>query len=203
MSHTTTSERETLRELLHRYNERPEERGQILAEIDQHFRRRVAILVVDTCGFTRMVREAGIVQFLARLERLKRLICPSVEQFGGLLLHPEADNIFAFFPDPAAAVACADAILRDLRAANEALPAADEVDISIGIGYGDVLVIGSEDLYGDEMNLACKLGEDLARRDEVLLTPAARDALREPHWRFEQLHFSVSGLDVTAYRLVR
>src|SRR3712207_4708807 len=105
MSHTTASEREKLRALLHRYNEQPEERGQILAEIDQHFRRRVAILVVDTCGFTLTVHEKGIVQFLALLERLKRLICPNVERFDGHLLQPEADNIFAFFPDPAAAVA--------------------------------------------------------------------------------------------------
>ena len=58
--------------------------------------------------------------------------------------------------------------------ANEALPAAEETQIAIGIGYGSVLDVGDGHLYGDEMNLAFKLGEDLGTAQEVLLTPAAR-----------------------------
>jgi hypothetical protein len=74
--------------------------------------------------------------------------------------------------------------------------------VAIGIGYGSLLAIGEHDLYGDEMNLACKLGEDLAQRGEVLLTPAAyAEMLAEP-WQFEALEYVISGLPLTAYRLV-
>ena len=57
--------------------------------------------------------------------------------------------------------------------------------------------------YGDEMNLACKLGEELARRGEVLLTPSAYAALGSPPGAFEPASFSNSGIEFTAYRLVR
>ncbi len=73
----------------------------------------------------------------------------------------------------------------------------------MGIGYGEVLVVDNETPYGDEMNLACKLGEDLARRGEVLLTPSAYAALQSPPWVFEPASFSISGIEFTAYRLVR
>ena len=38
---------------------------------------------------------------------------------------------------------------------------------------GRCLLIGSDDVYGSEMNLASKLGEDLAEAGDVLLTDAA------------------------------
>ena len=45
---------------------------------------------------------------------------------------------------------------------------------------------------------------DLAERGEVLLTVAAHDALDKPdEWQFEDYAATVSGLDVTAFKLVR
>ncbi len=40
----------------------------------------------------------------------------------------------------------------------------DKVLLCIGIGYGDVLRIGEHDVYGAEVNAACKLGEDTPPR---------------------------------------
>ena len=116
----------------------------------------------------RTVQSLGIIHFLALIERLDRLITPIVERTGGRLLKREADNIFAVFESVESAVECADQILFTVRAANEPLPAADEIDVSLGLGYGEVIQIGENDLFGDEMNLACKLGEDLAERHELL-----------------------------------
>ena len=53
------------------------------------------------------------------------------------------------------------------------------------------------------MNLACKLGEDLAQRGEVLLTREAYRALEPADWQFEAISFSISGLELAAHRLVR
>ena len=192
-----------LQKLLLEYNEHPDRRQKVVAEIEERFRRPVAVLVLDSCGFTRTVRSMGIIHFLALLERLARLARPIIERTGGRVLKREADNIFAIFPDVESAVSCADQILDYVTMANELLPADDEVDVSLGVGYGDALLIGDDDLYGDEMNLACKLGEDLAGRHELLVTETARAALGEhPKWQFEPAEFSISGLKLTAYRLV-
>jgi class 3 adenylate cyclase len=190
-----------LQRLLHEYNEYPERREQVVAEIEERFRRPLGILVLDSSGFTRTVHAMGIIHFLALLERLGRMVMPLITRHGGRLLKREADNIFAVFPDVAAAMRCAAQILHDVQVANEPLPAAEEIDVSLGIGYGQVLVVGDNDLYGDEMNLACKLGEDLADRHELLVTEAARAALGDSaEWSFEELEFSVSGLKLNAYR---
>jgi len=37
-----------------------------------------------------------------------------------------------------------------------------DIRISIGIDFGDVLLIGGPDYFGDSVNRACKLGEDVA-----------------------------------------
>ena len=72
--------------------------------------------------------------------------------------------------------------------------------VSIGFGYGKVLLVGEDDIFGDEMNLTCKLGEDLAKRNEILLTTAAHANLIDPPCQLEQLTFSVSGLALSAFR---
>lgn len=195
--------RDELAELLRVYNESPNERERVEAEINGAFRRKVAILVLDTSGFTRTTRMHGIVHFLALLERLERMVVPTIARFGGKHLKTEADNIFGVFPDASSAVGCADSILNDVEAVNVILPEKDEIYVSFGIGYGDLLLIGSEDAYGDETNLACKLGEDLADKGEVLLTQAAYDSIEDTSRQFQELRLSVSGLLLIAHKLVR
>jgi hypothetical protein len=52
--------------------------------------------------------------------------------------------------------------------------------------------------------VACKLGEDLAEQGEILLTASAHDAIgKDGAWQFEDSSVSISGLDLTAYKLVR
>ncbi len=60
-------------------------------------------------------------------------------------------------------------------------------------------MVGDNDLYGSEMNLACKLGEDLARRGEILLTQAAFQEVRHHPGVWESLDLSISG--VAAHRV--
>ena len=190
------------RHLLHAYNELPDERERIVADILREYRSTLAVLVIDTCGFSRRTHAHGIIPFLARQELLQRLIEPVVTQFGGRMLCTEADNFYAVFPDVGEAVGCAAETIGHLDAATEALPAAEETQISIGVGYGSVLDVGDGHLYGDEMNLAFKLGEDLAAAHEVLLTRAAHDTLPDGGWRFEPLSFDVAGVHLSAYRLL-
>ena len=201
LSGTTFPTPTDLRELLQRYNESPADRESVLEEINRRFSKRLAVLVLDTCGFSRAVRGRGIVHFMALLERLERVVRPGIESHQGRVLRREADNVYAVFDDPASAVEAARRIIADVRAANEALPQDEEVEISIGIGYGDLLTVGHNDVWGDEMNLASKLGEDVAECGEILLTPAAHDAVEHARDDLEERTVTVSGLELTAYRV--
>lgn len=204
MTDLTGPSRERLQTLLKEYNEYPERHREIDDRIQAEFGRAVAIVVIDSCGFSRSVRQHGIVNYLARLERLERVVAPIIEAHDGRVLRVEADNIFALFTDTEAAVGCAAEVQRNVEIANEPLPAASEIYIAIGIGYGRILLVGDDDAYGDEMNVACKLGEDLAEQGEILLTASAREAIGgNTAWQFEDSSVRISGLDLTAYKLVR
>ena len=198
-----TTERAHLQSMLRDYNEYPERRAETLAAIHERFTRTVAILVLDSTGFTRTTQTMGIVHFLALVERLVRTVSPLIEAYGGQVLKAEADNVYAVFPNVDEAVRAAVQMHSALRVANELLPANEEIAGSMGIGYGPMLMVGNEDAFGDEMNLACKLGEDLAEREEVLITDNAYKALApELAARFVEAHFSVSGVEIDAHRLV-
>jgi class 3 adenylate cyclase len=204
MTDLTGPGRARLQKLLKEYNEYPERQKDVEARIHQEFSRTVAIMVLDSSGFSRSVRQHGIVNFLARLERLGRVVVPTIEAHGGRVLRIEADNIFAVFPDAQAALRCSAEVQRNVDIANEPLPAANEIYVAIGIGYGSVLLIDDNDAWGDEMNIACKLGEDVAEQGEVLLTVAAHAAVGEGGpWKFEDSSVRISGLDLTSYKLVR
>ena len=204
MSDLIGPSRAHLQKLLKEYNEYPERQQEIEEKIQAEFCKAVAIVVIDSCGFSRAVRQHGIVNYLARLERLERVVSPLIESHGGRVLRVEADNIFALFEDTEAAVRCAAEAQRNVEIANEPLPAASEIYIAIGVGYGRVLLVGDDDAYGDEMNVACKLGEDLAEQGEILLTASAHEALgKSTEWQFEDSSVRISGLDLTAYKLVR
>ena len=98
---------------------------------------------------------------------------PIVKSYGGRMLKYEADNCFAIFPEPLAAVNAAIAMQHAFRAAN--LLTSDDLDIHIscGIDYGKVLIVAHEDCFGDPVNRASKMGEDVAGAGEILVTKEA------------------------------
>jgi hypothetical protein len=59
-----------------------------------------------------------------------------------------------------------------------------------------------EDLFGDEVNLASKLGEDLAQRSEVLLTAAAQAQAAAAGIETREAGASISGLPLVYHRLI-
>jgi len=204
MTDLTGPGRARLQTLLKEYNEYPERQKDVEARIHQEFSRTVAIMVLDSSGFSRSVRQHGIVNFLARLERLGRVGVPIIPAHSGRVLRIEADNIFAVFPDARSAVGCSAEVQRNVEIANEPMPAAYEIYVSIGVGYGRVLLVDDNDAWGDEMNIACKLGEDVAEQGEILLTVAAHEAVGDDGpWTFEDSSVQISGLELTSYRLVR
>ncbi len=161
-------------------------------------------MVLDMCGFSRLTARYGIIHFLAMIHRLHGIVLPIIRAQGGTVVKTEADNVFAVFPDVAPAVATSIEIQQRLHAANIFLPEDWDLHASLGIGYGELLMIGDDDLYGNEMNIASKLGEDIAGRGEVFLSDAAhaRIAGDARAGQYEARQISVSSMVVTAHKLV-
>lgn len=114
----------------------------------------------------------------------------------------EADNCFAVFPDPLSAVNAAIAMQHAFSAAN--LLTSDDLDIHIacGIDYGKILVIGREDCFGDPVNRASKMGEDLAAAGEILITREAMQMIPvEAGIRAREINVSISGITISAYAI--
>ena len=159
-----------------------------------------AAFISDMCRFSRTTRSHGICHFLGLIERARRIIAPEILRHGGRLLKFEIDNSFAFFPDVDSALLCARDLTARVEESNARVRAEDQISIAIGIDHGDLLLIDDRDFFGDPVNTACKLGEDVAESGEVLLTAAARERLDPafPHGLREQL-VSVSGLEVRVF----
>jgi adenylate cyclase len=188
-----------LSRLLDARNEHPESLAEIDAEIWRRFGRTRAVLVLDMCGFSRLTMRYGITHFLAMIRRLQTIVRPVIAAGGGRVVKTEADNVFATFDDVPQALATARAIQRSLDAANTFLPEDWDLHAAIGIGYGPLLLIGDEDLFGSEMNVASKLGEDVAGRGEILLSEAARERV-EAESDATEIPVQLSGLTIKAFR---
>jgi len=188
-----------LSRLLDARNEHPESLAEIDGEIWRRFGHTRAVLVLDMCGFSRLTMRYGITHFLAMIRRLQTLVRPVIAEGGGRLVKTEADNVFATFDDVPPALATARAIQRSLDAANTYLPEDWDLHAGIGIGYGPILLIGDQDLFGSEMNVASKLGEDVAARGEILLSSAARERI-ESEIDATEIAVQLSGITLRAYR---
>jgi class 3 adenylate cyclase len=95
---------------------------------------------------------------------------------GGALVKHEADDLIACFADAAGAVRAAVAMLAAVRALDAGRAEDDRLGLCIGVEAGRMLRL-EDDVFGDPVNIAYKLGEELARPGEVLVGPAAWRAL--------------------------
>jgi class 3 adenylate cyclase len=185
-----------LERLLREMIETPERQGELTAEIDQHFGETRAVLVLDMSGFSRTTQRRGIVAFLLMIHQMKLIAKPTVEANAGLIVKSEADNLFCLHESVAGAVKAAREIIERLDTVNLLLPEERRLYAAIGIGYGRILNIDEEDLFGDEVNLASKLGEDVAERGQILLTEAARAEAEKEGIKTRPDSISISGLSI-------
>ncbi len=193
--------RELFEQLVGEIVDHPERRTELEQKIRSIFSRRAAILALDMCGFSRTTRAYGIVAFLVMIHEMQQLCAPAVKSRGGIHVKAEADNLFCLFDSVADALAAALDIQARCAAANASRPVGPALHAAIGIGFGSTLYVGEEDLHGDEMNVACKLGEDLAERGDVLLTSAAYAALPAGAVNATRRSVSISGLTLDYYQV--
>lgn len=177
----------------------PAERPAIEALIRKTFQVTRTALVLDMTDFSISVRRTGILSHLALIRRMQVLARTPIVEAGGEIVKHDADNVFAVFPEAAQALAAAEAIQRQL--AGQGLETADgrSVGASIGIDVGDILLIRETDFFGDAVNIASRLGEDLAARGEILVSERAWEAAGKPPG-YAATEYVVSGMPITVLR---
>ena len=197
------SDRELMRRLLSERNQFPDRHAEIDQQLRDAFERKVAILVLDMSGFSRLTIQYGIVHYLAMIHQMDEAARPAVTGNGGKVIKQEADNLYATFEDPARALDSALDIFRAFDAVNSVVPPERDICGSIGIGFGETLVIDEQDIFGSEVNIACKLGEDLACKSEILLTSSAYKALPTGRYICVPATFEISEIRIECYRYER
>ena len=181
-------------------SEASEERQKIETSLWDEFGAEYAVFVLDMSGFSLLTRKYGIVHYLSMVRRMQMTTEPIVKSYGGFMIKYEADNCFAVFPNPLSAVHAAIAMQHAFRAEN--LLTSDDLDIHIscGIDYGKILVVGQEDCFGDPVNRASKMGEDLAVAGEILVTKEAMGMIPPTAGiKAREMNVSISGITIPAY----
>jgi adenylate cyclase len=177
-----------------------DERRNIEETIWSGYGAEYAVFVLDMSGFSLLTRKYGIVHYLSMVRRMQLTTEPIVKSHQGFMIKYEADNCFAVFPDPLLAVRAAIEMQRAFTSANLLTKEDLDIHIACGIDYGKLLVIGKEDCFGDPVNRASKLGEDLAAAGEILITKDAMQMIpADAGIHAREIQVSISGVSIPAY----
>ena len=197
-------ESKKFQELLLRYSQEINDEGRMVIETElwRDYGTEKVVFVLDMSGFSLLTRKYGIIHYLSMVRRMQLTAEPIIKTYGGSMIKFEADNCFAIFPDTLSAVHAAISLQLAFDASN--LLTSDEFDVHIacGIDQGKILIIGNEDCFGDAVNRACKLGEDIAAAGEILVTQDAINTITtELDFKLREINISVSGITIPAYAI--
>lgn len=179
-----------------------EVRERIEKELWEKYGTERAVFVLDMSGFSLLTRKYGIVHYMSMVRRMQRTTEPIILSYKGNVVKYEADNCFALFPTPLQAVNAAVAMQHAFTASN--LMTSEDLDIyiSCGIDYGRILLVNENDCFGDAVNRASKLGEDVAAAGEVLVTQEAMDEIPpEANIKSHTMTLSISGINIYAHAI--
>lgn len=193
-----TKRMQTFEQLIAAYHEQSidEERRAIEARLWQSYGRRCAVFISDLSGFSRLTHRHSIVHFLGLIHQCRKLLRPVIACYAGTLVKATADNVYAIFEEVPQAIDASIEMQRVLARYNADCPADRQIGLCIGVGYGEILVIDREDFYGHQLNLAFKLGEDVAQPGEVLVTAEAMEQLVNDDYPHELRTAHCSGVTI-------
>lgn len=149
-------------------------------EFRSKYRTTAAILCLDMTGLTRAAMEGGGLYSLFRILDVQKVCGPIFHKFNARKVRAFADDFFVLFDDPEDALLAAFEVHHRIQLFNQSELASENPALCcIGIGYGEVYAIGVDHAMGDEMNRASKLGEDIARAAETLITERVYEELKD------------------------
>lgn len=151
----------------------PAEQELARAKIWEQFGTEGAVFISDMASFSSTSRKIGVCHFLKMIHRARLIIAPVIAANNGTLLKCDADNTYAFFEKTEDAIQASFDVNAALFASNDKHTIAEQIYLSVGIDFGRVLLVSDIDFFGDPVNTASKLGEDLAIKSETLITERA------------------------------
>jgi class 3 adenylate cyclase len=171
-------------------------------EIWRRFGRKVAVLMLDSSGFSRTTQQHGIVHFLSQLMQMRNIIGDICQQHRSHAFRFEADNVYTAFDHPDDAIRAAWDIHGAIEEQGLMLTDEEPFRVCIGIGFGDLLYSETlEGYFGEEVNLASKLGEDTAEGGETLISAATYiHASKALQVGFSPEVLKLSGIEAPYYR---
>ena len=191
-------------ELVARFADEPDpnKAESIRESIWERFGTEGTVFISDMASFSSTSRKIGVLHFLKMIHRARQIIAPIIEANNGMLLKCDADNCYAFFEKTDDAIQASFDVNRALFKANDAFGIGEQIYLSVGIDHGRILLAGDIDFYGDPVNTASKLGEDLAVREEVLVT---RRAIEHSNFEIpelaERMTARISEIEIQYVRL--
>ena len=138
-------------------------------DIEDQCVREATVMMCDSSGFTRRTHQYGILHFLAVMTAVYDRVEPIVLKHGGTVISRGADNLLAVFDEPARGVDAAISIQRMLVKFNDGKTDRDQFQLCMGFHHGGILRL-KDGIFGDKVNIASKIGEDLASAEEILVT---------------------------------
>src|SRR5262245_37324661 len=140
---------------------------------DKVKRRLTTVLCADAYGYSRLM-EADEAGTLETLRRHRAAFAGLVERHDGRIVNTWGDAVIAEFPSVVEAVQCAVEIQQEISNQESDSPHAHRMRFRIGINLGDVMVDGSDDIYGDGVNVAARL-QELAEPGGVVISSSVYD----------------------------
>jgi class 3 adenylate cyclase len=179
-----------------------EAQGKIKKAIWERFGTSGATFISDMANFSSTSRSLGICHFLKMIYRAREIVAPIIAANNGTLLKCDADNCYAYFADVSDAIRSSFDVNKKLFRINQGHEVEEHIYLSVGIDYGDLLLIGDSEFFGDPVNTASKLGEDLAIKGETLVTERALDrSTFNVNENAERMVARVSDIEISYVRI--
>ena len=131
--------------------------------------RELTIMMCDSSGFTRRTHDYGILHFLTILTQVYDLFDPIIARHKGSVISRGADNLLAVFSQPLQGVSAAIDMQKKMERFNAGKNERDQFQLCMGLHHGKILRL-KDGIFGGRVNIASKIGEDLASAEEILVT---------------------------------
>lgn len=135
----------------------------------------LCVLFADVSGSTRLFEQRGDIEARRLIAGLLEALSAICRAHDGRVVKTIGDEILCAIPRPGDGIDAAVAMQRHVAA--DATCLAHHLAIRIGLHFGDCLVEGDGDVYGDAVNTAARMAK-LAGRGQVVTTAATAHGLR-------------------------
>jgi adenylate cyclase len=178
-------------------------RAEVESDIWKKFGKTGVVCIIDMCGFTKVSQQHGIIYYLALVRRMQKIVGPIVTKNRGHVVKFEADNCFARFINMDDAMKAIQNIFFLVKKENLTTPSDFDISLSVGMDYGKFLLLKQIDYWGEAVNRASKLGEDIAGSGVVLLTDNAWQNLsNKDEFTVKRHNMEISNVIISAFEVL-